>query len=775
MAMVGRGVRRGQAGDGDDSDRSHQDVFPALGAFVSAGVVLGVVAAGIIDGLMGRGGGDLVVRIWGAGLGAILGLFVSLNQGVWRPGRPLPVREPEREPEPERRAELSPQLWDPWVDSGRDVEWVDLEPAPLEAPAAEESPGCVVVEGADGVTAEQARVRPRVVSPDTGEAILLEEEIGSMIQAGRGGLVAITGGPGSGKTTALGHLAAILPPWARDRVRLIDQPDHREALDAHASDWAVLQAAAADRYLVIVAPRPPSRLNRHAIYRLASWGQDDLIEYLLTAHRENCASVMTRLKAGGDGDFLEGIPELWTVVLDRMARDESVDDVRTALRCELAARFDDLLNSRERIEDFCLTACRLMDLVSAQPPVRLGSADLIRLVRHKPAQLLLAADRITEIVTRGHGKLALTHRLPRALIQEAARQITGNARALQHLNEWVGQGPRGTDRPLTKGVLRSVQPMAVSLLHAATPGWRPNLGCVPRLEGAYLEGVAWPGLILAGVNLCDAELRHADLNGANLEKAHVKRTRLHRADLQAATLCHGIAIGADLSHANLTRARARHAQFRGANLAGASFIEADLWKANLREANIEDADFTGANLEEACLSGLKLRLARFGGARFGGAELHHCDLEDMKLVDADFHGADLCGALLTGTQMPGANFVRANLRNAGLAEVDWPGANLRGADLRGATFHLGSSRSGLVGSPIACEGSRTGFYTDDYHEQDVKPAEAIRKANLRGADLRGAEIQDVDFYLVDLRNAKYTPDQATHFRRCRAILDDRTA
>ncbi len=66
------------------------------------------------------------------------------------------------------------------------------------------------------------------------------------------------------------------------------------------------------------------------------------------------------------------------------------------------------------------------------------------------------------------------------------------------------------------------------------------------------------------------------------------------------------------------------------------------------------------------------------------------------------------------------------------------GEALTGADLRFATFHLGSTRSGLVGSPIACEGSRTGFYTDDFDAQDFKPPEEIRKANLCGADLRGA-------------------------------------
>lgn len=107
--------------------------------------------------------------------------------------------------------------------------------------------------------------------------------------------------------------------------------------------------------------------------------------------------------------------------------------------------------------------------------------------------------------------------------------------------------------------------------------------------------------------------------------------------------------------------------------------------------------------------------------------------------------------------------------------IDWEGADLRNADFSNCAFHLGSSRSGLVGSPIACEGSRTGFYTDDYLEQDFKSPEEIRKANLRGADLRGAIVDRADFYLVDLRGARYTPAQADHFRRCGAILFDRAA
>jgi uncharacterized protein YjbI with pentapeptide repeats len=124
----------------------------------------------------------------------------------------------------------------------------------------------------------------------------------------------------------------------------------------------------------------------------------------------------------------------------------------------------------------------------------------------------------------------------------------------------------------------------------------------------------------------------------------------------------------------------------------------------------------------------------------------------------DFAFADLTGALMTGSVMPKASFNRAKLKNAGLADIEWEGANLRGADLRGCAFHMGSSRSGKVGSPYPGHGSRTGFYTDAYEEQHFKAPKEIRKANLCGADLRGA---------------KYDARQAAHFRRCDAILDNR--
>jgi uncharacterized protein YjbI with pentapeptide repeats len=478
---------------------------------------------------------------------------------------------------------------------------------------------------------------------------------------------------------------------------------------------------------------------------------------------------MGRLQASRDFSFLDGIPELCAIVLDRMARDGAIEDVRSALRSEVAASIEDHPALRKRVEDFCLEAIhRNSDLVLNLPVQELSggeaaAAHLARLVRHRPTALLVAADRLTALIERGQRSRVRACGFSRDLVREVARRIGGNAAALEHLAAWIKRDMGGA------------QPLAASLLHAATPGWRPDPGCRPRLEGAYLDGIEWPGQNLAEVNLGEATLRDADLSGANLERANAQRACLHGANLRVAILNNWIAIEADLSRCDLTGARARHAQFCGAHLTGAVLVDADLWKADLVNARIEGADFRGANLEDACLKGLPLRLARFDGARFGGADLSGCDLEDMRLIDADFHDAKLHSAILTGSRMPGANVLGADLHGAKLAEIDWPGACLRDADLRGANFHLGSTRSGMIHSPIACEGSRTGFYTDDFLDRDIKPAEEIRKANLRGADLRGANIHGVDFYLVDLRDARYTREQAEHLHLCRAILDDRGA
>jgi uncharacterized protein YjbI with pentapeptide repeats len=528
----------------------------------------------------------------------------------------------------------------------------------------------------------------------------------------------------------------------------------------------------ADR-LTISTALPMSKSKPFAIYGLAPWSQDDLIEYLLAAHRDRCPSVMARLRQSGDCGFLQGNPELWTTVLNAMASNKSITDIRSALRRELAEQLSDY-RLQEQIAELCLTAVQQLSKVVRHEPApnphvdELAhvplSTELFRLIRHRPVMLLVAADRLVHLAERGCAHNALAQQLPRELIREAGIRLNGSPKALQHLRDWMGRA-----HP------QSVRPMIASLLHAALPQWRPDPMSRPRLAGAYLQGVKWSGVSLTGIDLHLADLEAADLLGAHLEGANASRACFCRADLRGAHLTGLRAERANLRGANLLCATAKSATFAHADLAKAALVDADLAQADFRAAHIDQADLRGANLTGACLTGLDLRLARFEGSRFSGADLRFCNLEEMRLVAPDFHDANLGSALLTGSSMPEANFRGADLCNAGLAQVDWTGANLRDANLRGASFHLGSSRNGLVGSPIACEGSRTGFYTDDYDDQNVKPAEEIRKANLRGADLRGANIKDVDFYLVDLRDAQFSADQAEHLRYCRAILEDRAA
>src|SRR5262249_33050020 len=158
-------------------------------------------------------------------------------------------------------------------------------------------------------------VRPRVFSPLTGEALLLEDEIVDLIERGRRGIVWICGGPGSGKTTALAHLSAVLPTPAG--VILWDSNEiHRADSEQRLVVWCSESKIAPERAL--------------AVYELAPWGRDETIEYLLNARRDRCESVMHRCGSSDEQEFLEGNPELWRHVIDLLAADEGVATVRAA-------------------------------------------------------------------------------------------------------------------------------------------------------------------------------------------------------------------------------------------------------------------------------------------------------------------------------------------------------------------------------------------------------------------------------------------------------------
>jgi uncharacterized protein YjbI with pentapeptide repeats len=621
------------------------------------------------------------------------------------------------------------------------------------------------------IEAKQAPVQPRVLSLPSLTPLLLDEEIRSLIKAGARGNIAISGGIGSGKTTALEHLAAILPPDVLDeQVALLDEPARCQLADKPV------------RLVVYTAGRCFPDVSHLAVYGLAAWNQDDLIEYLLAVHRSRCASVMARVHAD-DHLLLGGLPELWRIALDRLAGADALPDVRRALHRHLEEHLSDT-DLLERARSACLNAAVTPKLSLADAVREIArpgfAASLIRLLRHPPMQQLLASERIAADLHGATDCDYLAKRLPRQLVEATGRLIAADDRALAHLRALLAGPPWS-------------HAMAASLLHAAGASTDLKDSCPSHLAGAYLDGVSWPGVKLVDANLCEADLAAANLGGADLTGTIASNTRLCLASLHDACVTEIIAIQADVQDADLSRVHGEQADFSSTNLERADFSDAQLPYVTFANSNLtaavfrgaklchavfssailQDADFTDADLSGAVLSGLRLNESCWEGARFSEAQLGGCDLEYMSLPWADFEKAYLSCALLTGSTILGGNFRGACLRDAGLADIEWEGADLRNADLRGASFHMGSTRSGLVGSTIPCEGSKTGFYTDDYDEQTYKAPEEIRKANLCGADLRGAIFDGVDFYLVDLRGARYDAKEEAHLRRCGAILEAR--
>lgn len=604
------------------------------------------------------------------------------------------------------------------------------------------------------IAPRRAPVRPRVLLLQTGDALPLDEVLQDHFASSARGVIRLTGLAGCGKTTALQHLAHV---FAGRDILLLDEPKPDD-----------LAAVPPSRWVVFTSPLTVD-CDQSYTYVLAPWRQDEWIEYLLAVHTNRCASVMTRLKNDAGLAPLQGNPQLCRLVLDQLATDESIPSARAALSRQLDERFPSP-QSRHVAEQ-----CGFNLLLGT-------TADNARddLLRHRPVQVVLAAAHLLRDLRETASCKRLAQRFPRDLVLEAGVEAARQPTILEVLRAGLDGRPEW-------------HAMAASLLHASGSPWSPPAGNNLRLAGAYLDGVKWPGVVLPGVNLMDTDLSRAELRQAKLHGARAVKANLRQADLYGASLVDFVATEADLAHANLSRSNVPSGVFDGADLEGADLQGADLWRcsfvgANLtrvcfREANLfnasligatlDEADFSNADLRGALLSELKLHRACFTGARFRSARLVASDLEGMELPGADFGEANLRNALLTGSSMPGACFDEACLAGAGLAEIDWEGASLYGADLTGASFHMGSTRCGLVGSPLACEGSRTGFYTDEYTEQDFKAPEEIRKANLCHADLRCARISKVDFYLVDLRHARFDPDQERHLRRCGAILEDR--
>jgi uncharacterized protein YjbI with pentapeptide repeats len=620
------------------------------------------------------------------------------------------------------------------------------------------------------VSPKRAPVKPRVVSRETNETVLLEDVIESYLARKCAGVIELTGRPGAGKTTALAHLASLA---FADRIILVD--------DAWQED---VEMSSTERVVIYATRR---RMKRNDIcYELAPWSTDDLIEYLLATDPDRCSSVVTRFSDDGDRVLLEGTPALVCLVAEQMAKSDQIQDVRSALRQAIAQEAVD----QQTLEDARHYATALIldqqELVESKVREMLGRGakpHFVGILGSRFVQVLLMADGMISNLKNNPKYLFPAQRLPRDLVNEVARLVRAEPTAFDRLQQLSNSGE-----------IRSMA-MVASILHAADRTWRPSNERCLYFPGAYLPNAQWQSITLCRANLRRADLRGADLRAANLERARLDRTNLSRLRGEDALLTVVSAVGANFSHSSLVHAELSYGQFMGARFVGAdlqdavatqaSFVNVDFQGASLRNAVCEGCSFQGASLvnvdlrnadlRRADLSEQNLRSTLLTGANLEGSKLHRSDLEFVECPSALLRAANLSDAYLTGSKMVGADLRVAKLNRAALADIDWEQADLRFADLRGCSFHMGSTRSGLVGSPFPCHGTRTGFYTNDFEDKSFKTPELIRKANLCGADLRGAMITDVDFYLVDLRGAIYDAEQEAHFRQCDAILENYTA
>ena len=344
---------------------------------------------------------------------------------------------------------------------------------------------------------------------------------------------------------------------------------------------------------------------------------------------------------------------------------------------------------------------------------------------------------------------------------------------------------------LKKCVYGKYASTAVSILSQIDPTWKPTKGKDYKFQNAYLSGASWAGSYLEGAkfggatltNMClddsvlnDSILHFAQCDGVSLEDSCLRGVKANKASFVGVHFCRAEMCATGWEDCNFGQA-----DFGNALLRESSFVRCDLSETNFRsavanqvqfcECTLSGSDFSDAQLGHTLFQGLDLRGTIWCRTNLNNANLERAILDSLSMDQCNLYEANLFEASLSGTRMKETSLLRANLANTKLGDIDWENCDLREANLTGATFHYGSTRAGIVGSPNPSHGTRTGFYTDDREELFFKDPELVRKASLAGCDLRGARFHGVDFYLVDLRGAMLDPPQRSLLASAGAILD----
>lgn len=271
------------------------------------------------------------------------------------------------------------------------------------------------------MSSARAPVKPRFISSETGQSLPLEDVIYELLDQRKIGVVQIVGEPGTGKTTAIRHLEAVLP--SSDHIQFAD--------NARIADVRPFTHKA----LVVCGTSPDDarsflQSRTVATLKLAPWDDDALIEYLLSVHPSKCRSVMSRLAAAADKKLLHGKPEMCSVILDQMAADETLTSVRQALRREIDMRLN-TARLRRKGSAVALMCLRFFSLCDSKARKHMGdswellesNSSTFRFVGHRPVQISLAAEFFIRALRTDSKPEFLAHTLPEDLIRETADHV----------------------------------------------------------------------------------------------------------------------------------------------------------------------------------------------------------------------------------------------------------------------------------------------------------------------------------------------------------------
>lgn len=447
----------------------------------------------------------------------------------------------------------------------------------------------------------------------SGQRLLLEEEVAALLAKRRGGHLMLLGGSGSGKTSALRHLAYVFADHPRLRLH-----DDNQRLERPRPEDVIVQAA-------------PSEVTetQHEKRYLAPWNDEQCTEYVAAAHPSCVIRTMSAWQRTGLVDELGRWPGLCTCVLDHFSQAPDANGFSI-----LREVLDERLPAQRRaaaMRQALRSYTTPLDAIAppyVEWPQREPALDDLGLLRALSLRGILAAEQLVDLVLQQQsGSLVQVHW--HASLIEGVHELLGHAPDLRTQLEGL----------LSRRALRH-RGTVLSLLNTTGERYRPPSDSIWGIPGARLAGADLHRMHFYGdlrnVDLADADLRGAVLDECNLSGGTLRGAMLQHASMTflegARLVAPGIkAHGADLHYARLADSNLHSADLSGANLRSTVLTRSTLTDASLRGADLRDADLTAADL-----SGADLSLSRLQGAN-----LSRCRLDAKQRAQAQAAGATL--------------------------------------------------------------------------------------------------------------------------------------